>query len=102
MDDSKKIFKRDSKVQLKKNIMLDRCKKLPVNYQFKIRYDTLSQNVILKELINIMGTTITDMDIELKMKIIRLKKIERIKFTSFKMSVVTSCIQNLLLIHEIF
>ena len=34
--------------------------------------DTLIQNVILEELINIMGTTITDLDIELKMKIIRI------------------------------
>ena len=36
-------------------------------------YDTLIQNVILQELINIMGATITDLDIELKMKISRIK-----------------------------
>ena len=29
----------------------------------------LIQNIILKEIINIMSTTITDLDIELKMKI---------------------------------
>ena len=35
-------------------------------------YDALIQNVILKELIHIMGTTITDLDIELKIKISRI------------------------------
>ena len=49
--------------------MLDRYDKLPLIYQSQIRYDTLIQNVNLKELINIMGTTITDLDLELKMKI---------------------------------
>ena len=32
-------------------------------------YDSLLQNVILSELINMMATTIVDIDIELKMKI---------------------------------
>ena len=32
-----------------------------------------------KELINIMGTTITDLDIELKMKISRIKNFENKK-----------------------
>ena len=53
--------------------MLDRYNRLPPNYQSKIGYDTLIQIVFLKELINIMGTTITDLDIELKMKISRIK-----------------------------
>ena len=34
------------------------------------------QNGILKELINILGTTKTDLDIELKMKISRIKYLE--------------------------
>ena len=38
--------------------MLDKYNRLPYKYQSKIGYDTLIQNVILKELINIMGTTI--------------------------------------------
>ena len=38
--------------------MSDRYNRLSYNYQPKIGYDTLIQNVILKELINIMGTTI--------------------------------------------
>ena len=56
--------------------MLERYNRLSYNYQSKIGYDTLIQNVILKELINIMGKTITDLDIELKMKISRLRYLE--------------------------
>ena len=56
--------------------MLDRYMKLPYKYQSKIGYDILIQNVILTEMINIMGTTITDLDIELKMKISRIKFLE--------------------------
>ena len=51
--------------------MLDRHNRLPLEYQSKTGYDTLIQNVILKEIIKIMSTTITDLDIELKMKISR-------------------------------
>ena len=39
-------------------------------------YDSLIQSVILKELINIVGTTITDLDIESKMKISRIEYLE--------------------------
>ena len=39
-------------------------------------YDNLIQNVALKELINIMSTIITDLDVELKKKISRLKNLE--------------------------
>ena len=56
--------------------MLHRYNRLPYNYQSKIGYDTLIQNVILKELINIMGGTITDLDIEMKMKLSRIKHLE--------------------------
>ena len=56
--------------------MLDRYNRLPCNYQSKKEYDTSIQNVILKELINIMGTTITDLYIELIMKISRIKYLE--------------------------
>ena len=54
--------------------MLDRCNRLPFIYQSKIGYDSLIQNVNLKDLIKIMGTTITDLDIE------SIKKISRIKY----------------------
>ena len=56
--------------------MLDKYIRLPYNYQPKIGYDTLIQNINLKELINIMGTTITDMDIELQKKISRIEYLE--------------------------
>ena len=69
MDDFINVIKKDPKVQIKIKDILDNYIKLPYNYQSKIGYDTLIQNVILKELINLMGTTITDIDMELKMKI---------------------------------
>ena len=50
--------------------------RLSYNYQSKIGYDCLIQ-VILKELINILGTTITDLDIELKMKISSIEYLEK-------------------------
>ena len=67
------IIRKDPKVRVKINDMLDRYNRLFYNYQSKIRHDTLIQNIILKELINILGVTITDLDIELKMKISRIK-----------------------------
>ena len=70
------VIKKDPQVRNKINIMLDTCIRLPYNYQSKIVYDTLIQKVFLKELINIMSTTITDLDIELKMKISRLNYLE--------------------------
>ena len=62
-------IKKDPKVQTKVKDVSDRYNRLPYNYQSDIGYDTLIQNVILKELINIMGATITDLDKELKKKI---------------------------------
>ena len=68
-----KVIEKDPQVRVKINDMLDRYNRLPYNYQSKIGYDTLIQNVILEELKNIMSTTITDLDIESKMKISRFK-----------------------------
>ena len=73
MNDFVTMIRKDPKVRIKITDMLDRYNRLPPKYQSKIGYDTLFQNVILKEIINIMGTTITDLDIELKMKISRMK-----------------------------
>ena len=56
--------------------MLDRYNRLPYNYQSKRGFENLIQNVVLKELINIMVTTIRDLDIELKMKNNRLNYLE--------------------------
>ena len=58
------VIRKDPKVRIKIDDMLDRYNRLPPKYQSKIGYDTLIQNIILKELINIMGSTITDSDIE--------------------------------------
>ena len=63
--------------------MLDRYKRLPLKYQSKIGYDTLIPYVILEVIINIMGTTITDLDKELKMKISRIEYLESKKLTKF-------------------
>ena len=58
---------------MKINDMLDSYNRVLYNYHSKIGYDTLIQNVIPKELINIKGTTKTDLDIESKMNISRIK-----------------------------
>ena len=76
MDAFINVIKKDSKVRVKINIILDRNNSLPLKYQSKIGCDSLIHNIILKELINIMGTVITDWDIELKTKISRIKNLE--------------------------
>ena len=60
------VIRKDPKVRVKINDTLNRNMRLPYKYQSKIGYDTLIQNIILRELINIMGTTISDLDIKLK------------------------------------
>ena len=67
-----KVIKKDPKIQNKINIMLDRYMSLPYDFQSRIGYNSLIQNVILKDLINIMSLIIIDLDIELKMKIRKL------------------------------
>ena len=69
MDGFVNVIRKGPKVRTKMNDTLDRYMSLPLFYQSKIVYDCLIQNIILKGLINIMGTTITDLDIKLKMKI---------------------------------
>ena len=56
--------------------MLDRYMILSYKFRSRIAYDTLIQNVLLKDIINTLGTTITDLDIELKLKISRIKFLE--------------------------
>ena len=63
-----KVIKKDPKIQKEINIMLNRYMSFPYDFRLKIGYNSLLQNVILKELNNIMATIITDLDIELKMK----------------------------------
>ena len=76
MEEFINVIKKDSKVLVKINNILDRYNKLSLEYQFKKGYDTLIQNLIHKELINILGTTITYLDIELKMKVSRIEYLE--------------------------
>ena len=77
MDDFINLIKKDPKVRNKINDVLDRYNRLPYYYQSKLRYGTLIQNVILKESNNIMGTTLADLDIELKLKNSRMEDLER-------------------------
>ena len=76
MEDFKNVIKKDPQVRVKTNDMLDRYNRFPYDYQSKIIYDTLIQSVILKELIIIMGVTLTGLDKELKLKISRTKCLE--------------------------
>ena len=75
-EDFVNVIRKDPKVRNKINDTLDRYMILPYKYQSKIGYDCLIQNIILEELFNLMGGTITDLDIELKMKISRIKYLE--------------------------
>ena len=70
------VIRKGAELRVKINYVLDGYIRLPLEYQSKIGSDCLIQNIILKELINIMGGTITDLDIELKMKITRIKYLE--------------------------
>ena len=56
--------------------MLGRYNRLPYNYQSKIGNDSLIQNVLFREIIITMVTTITDSDIEIKMKTSRIEYLE--------------------------
>ena len=68
MDDFIKAIKKDPKIRNNINIMLDRYMCLPYEFQSRIGYNSLLQNIILKQLINILSLIIIDLDIELKMK----------------------------------
>ena len=71
-----KVIKKDPGVQNKINVMLDRYMSLPYDFQSKIGSKSLIQKIILKELINIVGMTTIELDIQLKMKISRIKDFE--------------------------
>ena len=63
-----KVIKKDPRVQNETNVMLDRYMSLPYDFRSKIGYNSLIQNVVLKELNNVLGSLIVDLDVELKMK----------------------------------
>ena len=58
--------------------MLDRYNRLTYDRKIEIVYGNLIQNIILKELINMMSIMILDLDIEIKMKFSRIKYLESI------------------------
>ena len=70
------VIKKDHFICMKINNMLDRYNRLTCDRKNEIVYDNLIQNIILKELINIMSVMIRDLDTELKMKISRIKYLE--------------------------
>ena len=70
------VIKKDPFVCMKINNMIDRYNRLTYYHKIEIVYDNLIQNIILKELINIMSIIISDLDMELKMKISRRKYLE--------------------------
>ena len=76
MDAFINVLKKDPFVCMKINNMLDRYNRLTYDRKIEIMYDNLIQNIILKELINIMSIIISDLDMELKMKISRIKYLE--------------------------
>ena len=76
MDAFINVLKKDHFVCMKINNMLDRYNRLTYDCKIEIVYDNLIQNIILKELINIMSIIISDLDMELKMKISRIEYLE--------------------------
>ena len=75
------VIKKDPFVCIKINNMLDRYNRFTFYHKIEIAYDNLIQNIILKELINIMSIMISDLDIELKMKISRIEYLENIFYS---------------------
>ena len=68
MDDFLKAIKKDPKICKNINIMLNRYMSLPYEFQSKIGYNSLIQNIILKELINVLSVLLIDLDTQLKIK----------------------------------
>ena len=75
------VIKKDPLVCMKINNMLDRYNRLTYDCKIEIEYDSLIQDIILKELFNIMSIMISDLNIEIKMKISRIKYLESIFFS---------------------
>ena len=77
MDDFTNVIKKDRKVPIKKKDMLDKYNRLPYNYHPKTGYDTMIQNIVLKDIINLMSIVIVDIDIELRLKKSRTKYLRK-------------------------
>ena len=74
------VIKKDPFVCMKINNILDRYDRLTYDQKIEIVYDNLIQNIFLEKIINIMSIMISDLDIEIKMKINRNKYLENIFF----------------------
>ena len=81
MEEFINVIKKDHFVCMKINNMLDRYNRLTYDRKIEIVYDNLIQNIILKEIINIMSVMIRDSDMELKLKINRIKYLESIFYS---------------------
>ena len=73
------VIKKDPFICMKINNMLDRYNRLTYDRKIERVYDNLIQNIILKELINIMSIMMSDLDMELKMKISKIEYLENKK-----------------------
>ena len=62
MDNFIKAVKKDPKICNNINIMLDRYMSPPCEFRSRIGYNSLIQNVILKELINMLSLIIAELD----------------------------------------
>ena len=78
MDAFINVLKKDPFVCIKINNMLDKYNRFTYDRKIEIAYDNLIQNIVLKELINIMSVLIRDLDMELKLKISRIEYLENI------------------------
>ena len=79
MDAFVNVIKKGPFVCMKINNMLDRYNRITYDHKIEIAYANLIQNIILKELINIMSIMISDLNIELKMKISRIEYLKNKK-----------------------
>ena len=79
MDAFINVIKKYPFICIKINNMLDRYNRLTYDRKIEIVYDNLIQIIILRDLINIMSIIISDLDMELKMKISRIEYLENTK-----------------------
>ena len=72
------VIKKDYFLCMKINNMIDRNNRLTYDHKIEIAYDNLIQNIILEELIKIMSVIIRELDMELKLKISRMRYLKSI------------------------
>ena len=70
------VIKKDPFVCMKINNMLDRYNRLTYDHKIEVVYDNSIENIILEEVIIIMSIITSDLEMELKLKISRIKYLE--------------------------